>query len=145
MTWETGLAIYGAALATVLAGVRIYEVVMDRPRIRVKGERTWLVVADFPERTEYFSFNAVNTGKRAVTVRGCFLELADGDRAVVEPGGHFRYPLPAKLEPGDMVTHTVPAHDIARLVADGPPPRGVVFTDAAGNEYRGPFKWGAKE
>lgn len=135
------LAVSGALLATVLGVIRVIDFLRERPSLKVWGDRVWLSVQGFPERREYYCFTAVNTGKRAVTVLGCFVEMKDGERVVIPPAAGFCQPLPKKLEIGEHVPHIVSPGLVDELRWSESAPRGVLFADAAGNEYRGPMNY----
>lgn len=129
--------------AVVSIGLLLFEIYKwrreDRPRLKVKCERVSLRGDAYPERTAYFCFSAVNTGRRAVTVSGTFIEMNDGQRILIKPVSGFPMPFPARIEPGDALQHLVPPGPVVEARADEAGVKGVVFTDAAGNEYRGPL------
>jgi len=138
------LAIWGAVLSTGLAVIRVIDLVRERPILKVWGDRV-LLSSEALEGQKYFRFTAVNTGKRPVTVCGCHVEMKNGERVLIPPAAGFRQPLPKKLEIGEHVAYMVPPGPVDQLRWNEPGPRGVLFTDAAGNEYRGPLKDGLKQ
>jgi hypothetical protein len=143
MDFQAIAAWWGAILATLLGAFEVYKWKQENtPQLTVECKAVRLKVDDVPERTKYFCFTAVNTGNRAVTVSGAFVEMNDGERILIKPVSGFAMPFPARIEPGDALQHLVPPGPIVEARADEAGVKGVVFTDAAGNDYRGPLNDG---
>lgn len=129
-----GLAIYGALLSTVLAVLRVMEWWQNRPRI-VVNQSFGVRFRHTGSLAHTIVFQAHNVGSRPTTLTSFFFLLAGGviSSPLVElpPVSVIEPPLPARLDPGGVVTASVLRDTLHENVVD-PPYAQVGFRDARG-------------
>jgi len=143
------VAVYGAALSTLLAVIRILEWIQNRPRVVVQWSLSQLPSnAPNPPRTA-IAFWAHNFGARPTTlisffyiiprkktgVSGKMILAATGSPI---PGGPYCQvvpPFPARLDPGGMVTVYWAVEHIEMTEEVTWPYALVGFRDARGRAY----------
>jgi len=134
------IALYGALLSTVLGVLSILRYLAERVRIRPSA---WYGISDmgvYPEPRDVVILQAVNVGKRPVTLVSGSLVLADGRHLIPNPPCRSDSSLPCKLEEGDVCTLWAPAEAVTEAERQSPSKVvAVCFRDAANREFRSKF------
>lgn len=113
LSLTTILAIWGATVSTVLAGVRVIEYLRDRrPRMRVTFSPC-VIRAGLLHAVEGCSIEAINIGQRPVTVEALVLRLDDGRVWwPMRPDFYSSGELPVTLTESKRLSVWVPKTDV---------------------------------
>lgn len=140
----SSVAWYGAIVATVGAGVTLWNVWRDRARIRVKINHTLIPRPITNGIRSGFSISIYNHGRRAVVVDKVYLKFADGESLVFLSNSSFvggESGLPKILGEGESHSVVILAGEIAEpLLKKQVYPISANFCDALGKEYKAKTK-----
>ncbi len=134
------IAWYGAILSTALAVVTVLRYIGERVQIKVSAKQLWRVKESGAERDEIIRLQAVNVGKRAVTIVSGGLELANGATGIALYSSYGKQ-LPCKLSEGECCSLWAFAAEIRN--AEQEAHSKVVsasFEDAAGRRFQKKFR-----
>jgi len=128
------IALYGAALSTVLA---VREIKREKRQIQVTCKMT-LVPAPTGGVWEFVKIHAVNTGHRPVQITSAGLNMSNGYQFIQLRSNMGPIPLPKKIDDHDDVSVFFDYPVVERALRENP---NAAFTsafvrDTEGNEYR---------
>jgi hypothetical protein len=138
------LGLWGAVLSTILALLRLLEYYgQQRPRITVSATQGFLVAPEAPQ-FDVILLEAVNTGRRPVTITEAYLVLKNGTKfAPASASALSEKTIPCLLKEGEIIR----TYFDAQRVRDEERETGsqvvrLQFRDAHGRHYTKRFRVG---
>ncbi len=140
----SSVAWYGAIVATLSAGITLWNVWRDRARIRVKISHALIPHPIVNGVRSGFSVTIYNHGRRVVIIDKVYLKFTDGESLVFLSDSNFvggTSGLPRSLGEGESHTVVIMAGEIAQpLLQKQSYPTSANFCDALGREYKAKTK-----
>lgn len=124
----TVIAIYGAILSSTAI---VWNIMRDKRSIKVSASAGFIGHQDGSESTSIYSFQAVNTGKRPITLTSVGIEIENGISSQFIDDTN----LPKKLNEGDKVSFYRESSELKKELANHKP-KYLWFNDTTGKIYK---------
>ena len=137
----TAVAWYGAIVATLGLTVTVLNFFRDRSKIKVKVSQGLFVYKQGIGGERQIIIEAINRGRRTVTVTSVGLSLSDGNKLVITEHMNFRFPF--EIQEGKAIQAFIDVNDVKSAIGkQGTRVTNAWYQDATGKIYRS--RWSSK-
>jgi len=126
----TYIAIYGAILSTIAIAWNFWKYLKNKPSVKVSASIGFLTYRDGSEPIRIYSFEAVNDGKRPITLTNVGIKIENNQSIQFIDNTN----LPKKLNEGDKVTFFRKVNEFYPEI-QGHEIKYLWFKDTLGKEY----------